>query len=215
MFILRWEDTMQAMVDIFTVQCRCAQWQKNAGKPLPHPLSRGERGVNFRLMEEAGGTFAFTSTTHGAMRDSFVRKKQEPHALHMTITDGVPYLDLEEFLGDDYEYPEQREILLPPMVKMEHGPCWIEEHKDIGSVRHYDVRFTGVNMDFARQNEDGLIRTLNELREAAAAGLDDLAQCCEDAAVFRDESHPYWKWKEAFRLLTTQRMADVYRKYYN
>lgn len=215
LFIRRWEDTLQAMVDIFTVCCRCALSQRAAGRALPHPLSRGDRGVNFRLMEAAGGTFAFTSTSEGEMLDSFVRNKQNPHALHMTICEGVPYLDFTEFLGGDYRYKKQREILLPPMVKMEHDPCRIEEHEGIGPVRHYDVRFTGVNMDLERQDEVGLIRTLNELREAAAAGLDDLAQNCENATVFRDENHPYWKWKEAFRRLTLQRMADVYREYYN
>ena len=106
LFIRRWEDTMEALTDIFTVCCRCALSRKAEGRTLPHPLSRGERGVNFRLMEAAGGTFAFTSTSEGEMLDSFVRSKQDPHALHMTICEGVPYLDFAEFLGEDYHYTD-------------------------------------------------------------------------------------------------------------
>ena len=56
--------------------------------------------------------------------------------------------------------------------------------------------------------------TLNDLRTAAADGLDDLTENKENAAVLRDEDHPYWKWKEAFRQKTMQRMAETYRKYY-
>lgn len=214
LFIRRWEDTLQAMVDIFTVCCRCALSRKAEGRTLPHPLSRGERGVNFRLMEAAGGTFAFTSTSEGEMLDSFVRNKQDPHALHMTICEGVPYLDFAEFLGEDYHYTDQREILLPPMVRMEHGPCQIREHEGIGPVSHYEVRFTGVDTDFEFHDEAALTAILTELRTAAAEGLDDLARNRDNAAVFRDPDHPYWQWKTAFRQLTMQRMAEVYRSFY-
>lgn len=215
LFIRRWEDTLQALTDIFTVCCRCALRRKETYRPLPYPLSRGERGVNFRLMEAAGGTFAFTSTTNGEVLDSFVAGKQEPHALHMTIADGVPYLDMAEYLGEDYHYTDQREILLPPMVKMEHGPCRIAEHNGIGPVCHYNIRFTGMDIDFERQNEKNLIGILQELCSAAAEGLDDLAQTREAAAVFQDDNHPYWRWKKAFRLLVMQRMADIYRSYFS
>lgn len=213
LYIRRWEDTLQALTDIFTVCCRCAVSRRAAGKELPHPLSRGDRGVNFRLMEAAGGTFAFTSTTEGEVLDSFVKGKQDPHALHMAIADGVPYLDFPEFLGQDYRYPDQREILLPPMVKMEQGPCDIREHDGIGPVSHYHIRFTGI-MEVRLQNEAELTAILTKQRDAAAEGLDDLARNRENAAVLRDDDHPYWKWKEAFSQLAGQRMAEVYRSFY-
>lgn len=214
LFIRRWTDTMQVLTDIFSVQCRCALARKAAGKPLPHPLSRGDRGVNFRLMEAAGGTFAFTSTTEGEVLDSFVAGKQEPHALHMTIADGIPYLDFQEFLGADYQYADQREILLPPMVKMACGPCQVREHAGIGPVCHYHIRFTGVDTGLVYRDEAVLTAVLTELAQAAAAGLDDLARNREDAAVFREPDHPYWTWKAHFRQLTMQRMADIYRTFF-
>lgn len=214
LYIRRWEDTLQVLTDIFTVCCRCAVSRRAAGRPLPHPLSRGDRGVNFRLMEAAGGTFAFTSTTEGAMLDSFVKGKQDPHALHMTIAEGVPYLDFPEFLGPDYRYPDQREILLPPMVKMEHGPRTIREHDGIGPVSHYDIRFTGIT-DVRPQNEAELTAILSKLRDAAAGGLDDLARNRENAVIFRDDDHPYWQWKDAFRQLARQQMAEIYWSFYD
>ena len=132
----------------------------------------------------------------------------------MTIADGVPYLDFQEFLGADYYYTDQREILLPPMVKMDCGPCRVVEHEGIGPVRHYDIRFTGVDTDCEHRDEGELTAVLNELHNAAADGLDNLTENREQAEVFRREDHPYWRWKEAFRQITMQRMAEIYREYY-
>ena len=214
LFIRRWEETAQALTDVFTVMCRCAMSRKEAGCPLPAPLSRGERGVNFRLMEAAGGTYAFTSTTQGEMLDSFVRKKQDPHGLHITLGEGVPYLDFTEFLGSDYYYEEQHEILLPPMARMECTDSWVQVHENIGEVKHYAVRFTGIEMPREIREEGELLPILESLAAEAADGLDDLRENKAQAAVLQDEGHPYWRWKEAFRQLTLRRMYAVYQSFY-
>lgn len=214
LIIRRWEKTLEVLTDIFTAQCAYACHQAEAGAPLPNPLSRGDRRVNFDLMYAVGATVALTSTSAGEVLATFVKKKQEPHALRFTLGEGIPYLDYADFLGADYHYTEQREVLLPPMVQIQFGPCQVKEWPGIGPVCHYDMKLIGFGTGIAYEDERKLIQTLVEYASEAADGLDDLAQKWEDAAVFQDPDHAYWKWKAAFRQLVLQRMQMIYERYY-
>ena len=82
------------------------------------------------------------------------------------------------------------------MVRMEHSPCKIRGHNGIGSVSHYEVRFTCINTDFEFRDEAVLTALLTDLR---------------DAAVFCDPNPPYWQWKAAFRQLTIQDLWELVR----
>ena len=62
--------------------------------------------------------------------------------------------------------------------------------------------------------ELALTENLNTHAAAASEGLRDLVKRRLDADILRDDGHPYWTWKEAFRQLTMQRMAEVYWEYY-
>lgn len=212
--IRRWEKTLEILTDIFEAQCRYACHQARIGAPLPHPLSRGDRKVNFDLMRAAGATVALTSTTAGEVLGSFVKKKQDPHALRFTLGEGIPYLDYADFLGADYHYTEQREVLLPPMVQMQFGPCQVKDWPGIGPVCHYDIKLTGFGTDIGYEDERNLTQTLTDYASEAADGLDDLALKKEAAAVFSDPDHAYWKWKRAFRQLVLQRMQKIYESCY-
>lgn len=212
--ILRWEKTLEILEQLFTVQCKFARQQTEAGKPLPNPLARGDRKVNFDLMCAAGGTVAFTSTSKGEVQDDFLFGKQEPHALHITLSGQVPYLDFEEFFGSAYSFENEREVLLPPMVKMVCGDCRMEHHPGIGPVPHYDITFTGFGVDIEAVDEDAAKAFLHDHAAAAADALTDLVKNKLDAAVWADDRHIYWQWKAAFRKLTLQRMQKIYESYY-
>ena len=201
LYIRRWEKTLEVLTDIFTMQCKYAIEQKEKGKALPNPLERGDRSVNFRLMQEAGGTFAFTSTS-----------KEE--VLHITLGEGVPYLDFEGFLGNAYSFSEEREVLLPPMVPMTCGAPRIVGHPDLGPIYHYDLKLAGFRSLEAAEDEAELAVFLETNAEEAAQGLADLVRKKKASVIFDQEDHIYWKWKEAFRQLTLQRMRAVYEVYY-
>ena len=211
--ITRWEKTLEVMTDLFTVLCKYAREQREKGAALPNPLARGDRGVNFRLMEQGGGTIAFTSTSHGEALIDFVRGKQEPHLLHITLGDGVPYLDYDGFFGAANGFAEEREVLLPPMVPM----CCseIEElyHPGLGMVRHCHLTLKGFAPDCTVEEEDKLIGILNTHAETAAEGLNDLVKRRLEADILAQPEHPYWIWKAAFRQLVLQRMKHIHSSY--
>lgn len=54
LYIQRWSETLDVLVTLFRVQCKYAYQQINEGRPLPNPLVRGERKVNFDQMCAAG-----------------------------------------------------------------------------------------------------------------------------------------------------------------
>lgn len=212
--ITRWEKTLEVMTDLFTVLCKYASERAQQGRPLPGPLERGDRGINFELMRRGGGTIAFTSTSRDEVLDDFLIGKLEPHVLHITLSGQVPYLDFEDFLGAAYSFSEEREVLLPPMVAMTCGECREKHHPGIGVVRHCHLTLEGFRPDGEMQDEQTLIETLNAHAAAAAEGLRDLVRHRLDADILRDESHPYWTWKAAFRRLVLQRMQAIYGAYF-
>lgn len=214
LYILRWEKTMEVLTDIYTVQCKYARLREMEGHCPPDPLERGDRKVNFDLMCAAGGTYAFTSTSKDEVRDFFLVKKEDPHVLHIALGPGVPYLDFEEFFGIHYDFSDEREVLLPPMVGMTYGPCRVRQHEGLGPVCHYDVRFAGITEAGKPEDAQALADFLEANAEAAAGGLDNLLRRKTDAEIFQNGSHVYWKWKEAFQKLTLQRMRAIYEAYY-
>ena len=213
--IRRWDKTLEILEQLFIVQCKYARQQAAAGKPLPSPLARGDRKVNFELMRAAGGTVAFTSTSKEEALDDFLFGKQEPHVLHMTLSGQVPYLDFEGFFGSAYSFDYEREVLLPPMVKMVCGECRMEHHPGIGPVPHYDITFTGFGADIETVDEEATRAFLSANAETAADALEDLVKNKLDAAVWQDDEHIYWQWKAAFRKLALQRMKKIYEEYFD
>lgn len=212
--ILRWEKTMEIMELLFTAQCKYARQEAASNKPLPAHLERGDRKVNFDLMCISGGTFAFTSTTNGRVRDEFLLDKQEPHVLHITVNGQVPYLDFEGYLHDEYRFRDEQEVLLPPMLQMTCGPCWIQYHPGLGNVPHYNIAFTGFGAELEVVDEKETVLFLNAYAATAADTLTDLVKNKLNAAVWKDDNHIYWKWKSAFRKLALQRLMAIYKTYF-
>ena len=91
LYIQRWTETLDVLVTLFRVQCKYACQQRTEGNPLPNPLVRGDRKVNFDQMRAAGGTIAFTSTSQNMLCEEFLDSKQDPHVLHITLGEKVPY----------------------------------------------------------------------------------------------------------------------------
>ena len=214
LYIHRWPETLDVLVTLFRVQCKYACQQINQGKPLPNPLVRGERKVNFDQMCAAGKTVAFTSTSRNTLCDDFVIGKQDPYVLHITLEEKIPYLDFEDFFGSTNSLPEEHEVLLPPEVIMTCGHSWTEIHDEIGSVCHYNIACKGLDTDVKSEDETLLIEYLNNNAGTAAGALCDIICNNLEAHAFKDTEHVYWKWKAAFRKLAIQRMHEVYKQYF-
>ena len=214
LYIRKWEKTLEVLTDLFTIQCKYAIEQKRQGKALPNPLERGDRGVNFQLMQKISGTYAFTSTSKDEVLNQFLHGKENPHVLHITLGEGVPYLDFEGFLGSAYSFSEEREVLLPPMVPMTCESSWIVCYPDIGPVHHYNLKLEGFKFPEALVDEEKLAEFLRANVERTAQGMSDLVRRKKDADIFRQEDHIYWRWKKAFQKLTLQRLCSIYEAYY-
>lgn len=213
-YIRRWTKTLEVMEDLFRVQCKYACQQVSAGKSLPNPLVRDDRKVNVVQMLEAGRTVAFTSTSKDTMREGFLGKKQDPHVLHITLSEQVPYLDFEGFWGSAYSYEEEREVLLPPMVEIDCQSSWITYEHGISKIQHYNITFKGFCDDTEMMDEKELIAFLAGNAEAAADGLLDIVSNKLASTVLTDKNHIYWQWKIVFRKLAIQRMITIYRSYF-
>lgn len=212
--ILRWEKTMEIMELLFTAQCKYALQEAATNKPYPSHLERGDRKVNFDLMCTAGGTVAFTSTTNGPVSDEFLLRKQGPHVLHITVNGRVPYLDFEGYLHDEYRYRDEQEVLLPPMLQMTCGPCWMQHHPKLGNVPHYSITFTGFGAELEVVDEKESVMFLNANAVTAADTLTDLVRNKSNATVLKDDNHIYWKWKSVYRKLALQRLMAIYKFYF-
>lgn len=213
-YIQQWKKTLEVLETLFQVQCEYACQQKRKGRPLPNPLVRGDRKVNFDQMCAVGGTVAFTSTTKNIECDDFLAGKQDPHFLHVTLGEKVPYLDFEGFFGSTYGFPEEREVLLPPMVHMTHSDCSIKHHAKFGPVCHYNVTFAGFGADITTEDNQHLMEFLGANAADADEGLRDLVNNKQGSDIFQNEDHIYWKWKAAFRQLAMQRMLEIYKCYF-
>ena len=215
LYIHRWPETLDVLVMLFRVQCKYACQQIIQRKPLPNPLVRGERKVNFDQMCAAGKTVAFTSTSRNTLCDDFVIGKQDPYVLHITLGERIPYLDFEDFFGSTNSLPEEHEVLLPPEVIMTFGHSWTQIHDEIGPVRHCNIECKGLDIKVKPEDETLLIEYLNTNTTSAAEALCDIVRNKLEAYAFKDTEQIYWKWKAAFRKLAIQRMHEVYKHYFS
>ena len=214
LYIRRWEKTLEVMTDIFTAQCAYACRKAAEGQEMPGNTKRGERGVNFEMMQELGATFAYTSTSKNEARKTFVEGKMNPHLLTFCPAPGIPYLDYEDFLGDDYSNKPQREILLPPMARITWQFRGKEQWHHIDDVCFYDVQLTGYGMPLEFQDEQKLLDHLAANATRAARGLEDIVRNRAKSVVLGNPRHPYWQWKRNFRQLVLQRMQAIYKEFY-
>ena len=212
-YITEWAKTLDVILDIFTAQCKYAYGVDREGKSIREGLFRCDRLVNVELMNQEGGTFALTSTSLEDFKVRFLENKEDPRILRITLGEKVPYFDYMGFFGDKYAFSTEREVLLPPLLKMEiqEGPAKCVKGK--GPYGSYIVHFDGFDMDRAEQqnvDEYDLIALLEANAEAAAESLKKMKKYL----ALPDEDDPYWKWKAAFQKLTLRCMGNIYKRYF-
>lgn len=106
---------IEVFCDIYRAMCKNVINNANAKNILVY---RAERGVSIRELKK-GYTISFTSTSKENQPEEFLLKKIDLTLLEIVFDAKLPHLDFEEILGKDYYYKEQREILLPPFLKID------------------------------------------------------------------------------------------------
>lgn len=221
-YIREWKKTLDVMTDIFSAQCKYAYHQTEADKKNNTVLFRSDRMTNLMLMEDHEGTFAFTSTSRDSFRNEFLKDKVHPQILSITLGEKIPYFDYEGFFGDQYAFSDEREVLLPPLLKMEVVGDTDRLTVEGETVDCHKIRFTGFDLNRPELgdniSEEALIDLLESNYKRAAAALDDLVKernlTALDKKNHDEEKAPYWVWKEAFQKLTLRCMANIYKSYF-
>lgn len=212
LYIEEWKKTLSVLTDIFTAQCKYAIYRNPDGQELSAPLFRGDRAANFGLMEQCSGTFALTSASKGEFLTKFLKGKEEPHLLDISVDGDIPYFDYSDFFGEDYVYFDEQEVLLPPYIRMEVSELSDLELEEIGAVQHYKINLTGFDEIVVVASEVDMMAYLDENCQVSAMGLAELVRRREMDAL--PPEHPYWKWKETFQALCRLRMQDIHRAWF-
>lgn len=106
---------IEVFCDIYRAMCKNVT---NNTKTQNMLVYRTERGVSIRELKK-GHTISFTSASKENKPEEFLLKKIDLALLEIVFDAKLPHLDFEEVFGKDYYYREQREVLLPPFLKIE------------------------------------------------------------------------------------------------
>lgn len=212
MYIREWKRTLDTIIDIFTAQCKYTVYRNVLGKPVPGPLYRADRSINFELMQETNATIALTSTAIGGYQKTFLQNKLNPHVLIIQLGQKVPYFDYEGFFQDQYVFSDEREVLLPPYIHMLAEKTYVDTVEGIGEVTHCEINLDKFHTKIIAEDEEELIDELDRYCEDAAQGFKKFVES-KDLSVI-PENHPYRKWKEKFQTLCRLCMQNVYISYF-
>lgn len=186
--------------DIFRAMCKC---RDNSHETMYRKTYRTERGISAEELKK-GYTVSFTSTSKSSSPEEFLKEKSGLTLLEILIPANVPQLDFEEIFCDDNLFPQQREIMLPPFLKIqmeELSLCETEKaYRDVDGnppKGKYLVEITD-EMDFTEiSKEDSLGIQMTEAENKEAA--DFLEKLTQGMDISEEEVRKYCGWKAAFR----------------
>ena len=173
---------------------------------------RTERGISIEELKK-GHTVSFTSTSKSVNMESFFYKKSDLTLLVFKFSTEIPHLDYETVLGQNNKYPQQREILLPPFLKISLEDIQLtdkeKEYKDINGnspCGKYEVRIEGLlEMNPEAESEDRQELT-KEKNERAAELLKKLINSLE---LSEEEEEEYTAWKKDFRASIWKKFKEI------
>lgn len=196
------ENIIAVFDNIYRAMCKSTAMTEKSGKRIVY---RTDRGVSAEALKE-GYTISFTSTSKINKPEDHFKEKSELTLLELVVPDEIPQLDYERILGKDNLYPEQREILLPPFLKISlvEAELTEEERKYLDADAKppkgkYLVIVEGIPEQNDEKNTDCFLAAeplTEERNQKAASFLDKL---CHGQEVTDQESRAYCQWKNDFR----------------
>ena len=205
------------MTDILSAQYKFMEYDQERG-PAHYTLCRVDRKVNFDMMYCRKETFAFTSTSKAGFLRELARPKKDLVLLNIVLTCPVPFVDYERLLGSAYVYADEREILLPPFLKVlrvseeslsdEERERFPEREK--GNLKKYMVELGSFSPGEPDVDEAALVEWLDEHKETAAGVL---GQLCERRVPEEYEKSVYLDWKKHFQLLVQSCFHNIKKSY--
>lgn len=211
------EKSLEVYCDIYRAMCKFALSQSGGES---RRLYRTERGASIKELKK-GNLVSFTSTSVKAITEDFLLKKHGLAFLEIIMPCTVPHLDLQEVLGEEYLFSQQKEMLLPPFLDIELQKIKLPEgekkdfekgYETIGEkyllwVKEKSHLFQQKN-DFDKADGEFLSKKNNK---KAAEILDKMNQQKE---LTDQEIDYYCKWKEGFRCVVLYRFIRIYKEYF-
>lgn len=191
---------VEVYCDIFRAMCKC---RNSRNETMYRKAYRTERGISVEELKK-GYTVSFTSTSKSSTPEEFLKGKSELTLLEILIPSNVPQLDFEELFYDTNLFPQQREILLPPFLKIQMTELSLSEtEKTYGDTDgnppkgKYLVEISDVINIAEIPEEDSFGVRLTETENKEAAQI--LEKLTSGMNVSEEEVRKYCGWKAAFR----------------
>lgn len=204
--LLEIEKVNEVFCDIFRVMCKCLRIKKEENKSII--VYRADRGISVREMKEIGQTISFTSTSKKISSVKDFTKKKELILLEFLLHSSIPYLDFEEILGDHYLFSSQKEILLPPFLKIR-----LNEEKLSKKECEYEGKYI-VNVgniclptqSLGIQERELKLKKLIEEKEFMA---DILEKLNKKRMIDKSKIERYEAWKKIFREIVIENFIII------
>ncbi len=208
------EKTVEVFCDIYRAMCKNASAKKILSKQFVY---RTERKISVRELQK-GQTVSFTSASKENNPEKFLQEKSGLTLLDIVFPSEVPHLDFEEFLGEDYFYKNQKEILLPPFLELEMEVLDLTEAEmqyrdtdDKPPCGKYLVFINGVHFDDVKTDLDAELVFAPQRCHLAA---DLLTKMMEGQKLNEEETADYCLWKRDVRDIIKKEFYKIYRNYF-
>lgn len=208
------ENVVDVFCDIFRAMYKC----RNSNRKKV--VYRTERGISVQEMKKQGQTISFTSTSMEDNPKEYFRKKKLLTLLEFIVPPGMPYLDFEDVLGDDYYYADQKEILLPPFLRavFYEGKLTAEEEKyrdadDQPPQGKCIVVLEELSLPAPKGMEQEDISGLQCLTSRKAKMAEILARMIDQEELSQQEVQEYCAWKADFREIIAARFRKIQSEY--
>lgn len=208
------ERVVDIFCDIFRAMCKCrSRNQKNI-------VYRTDRRISVQEMKKLGQTISFTSTSKENHPKEYFCKKKTLMLLEFIIPAGIPYLDFEEVLGDNYYYADQKEILLPPFLNsvFYEGKLTAEEkaYRDADDQPPQGkciVVVEGLALPMQKMTDQEDIFRLQRLTCGKAKMAEVLTRMIAREELSQQELQEYCAWKADFREIIIARFCKIISEY--
>lgn len=208
------ESVVDVFFDIFRAMCKCRSGNRK------NIVYRTDRGISVREMKTLGQTISFTSTSKENYPKEYFCKKKSLMLLEFIIPAGIPYLDFEEVLGDDYYYADQKEILLPPFLrtafyegKLTAGEEAYRDADDQPPQGKYIVVLEGLSLPAQEKTGREDILELQCLTDRKTKMAEILSRMIKQEELSQQEVQEYCTWKADFREIITAKFLEIQSEY--
>ena len=211
------ERVMDVYYDIFRAMCKSAK-AGDGGKKV-RTLYRTDRGISIEEMKKQGRTISFTSTSKDNCPKEYFQKKKKLTLLEIVMPPEIPCLDFEKILGSAYRFADQKEILLPPLLRAHFSEAKLtKEEKEYRAADglppqgKYKVVLENIillGQQRTVEEHDAKLQDLKRDKEKMANILEKLIRKDE---LTEEEIKEYCAWKESFREIIIEGFGAIQKE---